>query len=240
MIRVTQTVARELLIGAHASQQTVSCFIKSLLNNYLQGHEQSTQNLKNRTFEQSEKAALLAEAVAQREARGLSVGSNHGYAVRDLSAQYDRKASDITARGTPMVGDVAARNGGEMSDVVALGAVGDRPGKTSPPGRAYRVYHRFRDGTRVAGVYRPDAVDRSRVFEITLGPAPLVGAHFKSPSGAAVAIIRARHPERKCPNTDGWLFWCILGRGKKLDSVRGENSATYLAKNATGNVTNET
>jgi hypothetical protein len=50
---------------------------------------------------------------------------------------------------------------------------------------------------------------------------PLAGKAFKSPSGAARAIVAACKPERASPQTNGWTFWHIERvDGAPLNSVR--------------------
>lgn len=208
------------MVGACAANLTVSQFIKLLLNHYLRTSDKLSQNFTERAFEQ--------------------ISSDSSYINDGGANDRDANGGGTSDGDDALLVEQAGLMGRHRPRQVDRGAGGETPGPgesaaTQGQGREYRVYHRFRDGARVAGVYRPDLTNRSRVFELTHGPAHLVGSCYKSPSGAAVAIVRARDPERAHPNTDGWLFWRILGHGGKLDRVRGANAAAYgQAGQATG------
>src|SRR4051812_39621448 len=60
--------------------------------------------------------------------------------------------------------------------------------------------HAVYEGSRTEGVFDP----LSGALEITSGP--LAGQRFKSPSGAAVAVVQATNPGVN-PNRNGWSFW---------------------------------
>lgn len=44
-------------------------------------------------------------------------------------------------------------------------------------------------------------------LRITDGPSSLVGRSFKSPTQAAVAVVKVVNPGRARPETNGWKFW---------------------------------
>lgn len=73
--------------------------------------------------------------------------------------------------------------------------------------------HAFYEGKRVSGRYDP--ATRS----LTVDPGPGAG-HYKSPSGAATAVLQALKPEVH-PNRNGWSFWVIDSSGRALQSIRG-------------------
>lgn len=57
----------------------------------------------------------------------------------------------------------------------------------------------------------------TRRVDITSGP--LAGQSFKSPSGAAIAVVREHNPTVN-PNRNGWSFWLITESGKLLQTLR--------------------
>lgn len=48
---------------------------------------------------------------------------------------------------------------------------------------------------------------------------PLDGMSFGSPSGAAIAVVRALNPDVR-PNRNGWKFWTVSATGENLSSIR--------------------
>jgi hypothetical protein len=72
--------------------------------------------------------------------------------------------------------------------------------------------HALYEGTRIPGLYYREA----RSLTITAGPA---AGHYKSPSGAATAVLQALNPAVK-PNRNGWTFWVLDADGAFLQSVR--------------------
>ncbi|GGV42015.1 hypothetical protein GCM10010495_69580 [Kitasatospora herbaricolor] len=73
------------------------------------------------------------------------------------------------------------------------------------------VHARY-EGNLIPGLYYP----ASQALEITEGPA--VG-RYKSPSGAATAVLRAYNP-KVSPHRNGWSFFVVDGSGEFLQSVR--------------------
>jgi hypothetical protein len=47
----------------------------------------------------------------------------------------------------------------------------------------------------------------------------LAGRRFKSPSGAARAVVRFHNPDIR-PNRNGWVFWTVTDSGQPLESLR--------------------
>ncbi|WNO71518.1 MULTISPECIES: hypothetical protein [unclassified Streptomyces] len=70
-------------------------------------------------------------------------------------------------------------------------------------------------GHRVPGAY--DAESES--VEILTGPA---AGRYKSPSGAATAVIQAFKPG-VAPHRNGWSFWIVDATGARLQSLRGSS-----------------
>ena len=73
--------------------------------------------------------------------------------------------------------------------------------------------HAIYNGTRIDGRYHP----ATGKLEITSGV--LARQVFKTPSGAAIAVVRAHNPGVK-PNRNGWTFWVVTETGKLLQSLR--------------------
>ncbi|MGW5679246.1 hypothetical protein ACWEV4_29900 [Streptomyces sp. NPDC003860] len=72
--------------------------------------------------------------------------------------------------------------------------------------------HVVYEGNRVDGRYDP----ATRSLEITAGPA---AGRYKSPSGAAAAVLQAYNP-KVAPNRNGWSFFVVNDTGDFLQSVR--------------------
>lgn len=66
---------------------------------------------------------------------------------------------------------------------------------------------------------RIDAVYHTRTKRVDAGTGVLAGQSFKSPSGAAMAIVRALNPKVH-PNRNGWTFWTITQTGKTLEAIK--------------------
>lgn len=73
----------------------------------------------------------------------------------------------------------------------------------------YAVY----EGCRVDGVYDPKAKT------LTVTSSPCDGQSFKSPSGAAIAVVQVLNPSVN-PNRNGWSFWTVVETGRTLQSIR--------------------
>lgn len=65
---------------------------------------------------------------------------------------------------------------------------------------------------------------RTRYLTITEGP--LTGQSFKSPSGAAMALVRHLNPEVH-NNRNGWTFWTITDTGHPLQTVRSDGPRRF-------------
>lgn len=87
-----------------------------------------------------------------------------------------------------------------------------RPDGTDSPDDRVPI-HAVYDGNRIDGIYR---VTTKRV-DITSGV--LSGRSYKSPSGAAIAVVQAHNPSVH-PNRNGWSFWTITESGEMLQSIR--------------------
>lgn len=84
--------------------------------------------------------------------------------------------------------------------------------KQETPGT--RVFVSYR-GRRVDGVFDVD----SERLTIVNGPPDLVGRTFKSPTKAAVEVVKAVNPGRLNPQTNGWRFWRTTDSGQVIDQT---------------------
>jgi hypothetical protein len=82
------------------------------------------------------------------------------------------------------------------------------------PGDGALAVHALYGGQRIEGRFFPT----SGRLEILSGPCG--GRSFKSPSGAAIAVVQAINPTVN-PNRNGWSFWIVNDTGRTLQSARG-------------------
>ncbi|MFI1015218.1 hypothetical protein [Streptomyces sp. NPDC020965] len=71
-------------------------------------------------------------------------------------------------------------------------------------------------GQRIAGMYDPGAES----LTISSGPAQ---GHYKSPSGAATAVLQALRPG-VAPHRNGWSFWVVDETGNRLQTLRDKRT----------------
>lgn len=91
------------------------------------------------------------------------------------------------------------------------------------PLRLHAVYR----GVRIDAVYVP-ATHRVAVLS-----GPVAGRNFKSPTGAARAVVEALNPGRTAVQGNGWRFWRITATDERLDvcrTVRGKPRGRAAAK----------
>ncbi|MFH8886711.1 hypothetical protein [Streptomyces californicus] len=72
--------------------------------------------------------------------------------------------------------------------------------------------HASYEGVRVEGFYDPAAES------VTVPEGPAQG-RYKSPSGAAAAVLRAQNP-KVSSSRNGWSFWIITDTGNPLQTIR--------------------
>lgn len=70
------------------------------------------------------------------------------------------------------------------------------------------------EGVRSQGLFDPS----TEALRITEGP--LAGKFYKSPTGAAVAVVQHVNPSVN-PNRNGWSTWRVTESGEFLQSIRG-------------------
>lgn len=54
---------------------------------------------------------------------------------------------------------------------------------------------------------------------VTVSTGSLGGQRFRSPSGAAIAVVQELNPTVS-PNRNGWTFWVVTATGRPLESIR--------------------
>ncbi len=75
----------------------------------------------------------------------------------------------------------------------------------------------------IYAVYRDQRVDGlfvARTHRVAVTSGPLEGSRFKSPSGAARAVVAALNPERGPVHTNGWRFWRLAETDDRLEVLR--------------------
>ena len=87
------------------------------------------------------------------------------------------------------------------------------PAGSPPADLAAIPIHAVYDGVRVQGRYYPD----TGAVEVVGGK--LDGKRFRSPSGAAVAVVKSLN-RRVNPNRNGWSFWVIDSTDEILETIR--------------------
>ncbi len=117
---------------------------------------------------------------------------------------YDRQSPDL--------GTVAGSGGTQRRAPIHFIVVERYCSLTGEPEDGVSV-HAIYNGTRIDGRYHP----ATGKLEITSGV--LARQVFKTPSGAAIAVVRAHNPGVK-PNRNGWTFWVVTETGKLLQSLR--------------------
>jgi hypothetical protein len=90
-------------------------------------------------------------------------------------------------------------------------------GDTASPTHEVAV-HAIYAGVRTDGRYDP----ATGTLTITTGA--LAGRTYKSPSGAAVALVAALKPTVH-PNRNGWWFWVQSDSGELLKTLRGSSAS---------------
>lgn len=69
------------------------------------------------------------------------------------------------------------------------------------------------EGHRTTATYEP------ATHRVTITEGPLAGKSYKSPSGAAIAVVTHYRPSVN-PNRNGWTFWTVSSSGELLQTLR--------------------
>lgn len=98
--------------------------------------------------------------------------------------------------------------------LVELYSATEADGPTTPPARTSEVpIHLDYSGERTEGLFN------RTTHRVEVASGPLAGKAWKSPSGAACAVIAELNPSVK-PNRNGWKEWIVTETGETLQSIR--------------------
>jgi hypothetical protein len=81
-----------------------------------------------------------------------------------------------------------------------------------PPDDGVQIYADY-EGNHIEAIYYA----ATRRVDIVSGV--LNGRSYRSPSGAAIAVVQAHNPTVH-PNRNGWTFWFITKTGQALQAIR--------------------
>jgi hypothetical protein len=98
----------------------------------------------------------------------------------------------------------------ERALILLIQSVARPPHDPWTPVSIYAEY----DGNRVEALFLP-ATGR-----ITVTTEPVAGRRFKSPSGAARAVVAALNPARTQVQGNGWRFWRLIETDERLEVLR--------------------
>jgi hypothetical protein len=90
---------------------------------------------------------------------------------------------------------------------------GEDHGAEHAPAVGQVPIHTVYEGERVRAAYDPGT------HRVTILSGPLAGKSWKSPSGAAVAVVRQIKPAVRAER-NGWSFWTVTATGHALQSLR--------------------
>ena len=71
----------------------------------------------------------------------------------------------------------------------------------------------------VYGKHRVEALFDRMTQQVKITSGPLAGSTYRSPSGAAVAVV-GLYNRSVNPNRNGWSFWSVTGTGELLVTLR--------------------
>ena len=121
---------------------------------------------------------------------------------------------DQTAMAISLAADTAGVTPGEVVRLlVARSRPAASPAAMQPGEMTWVEIHALYDGHRTRGTFDPTT------HRVTLSDGPLEGRSFKSPSGAAIAVVSHYRPGVN-PNRNGWSFWTVTSSGDLLQSLR--------------------
>lgn len=128
----------------------------------------------------------------------------------EVDAQTYRSIEFAARMGNITAAEVVARLVRTASEPSSASAA---PSGATPTARKVAVYADY-EGHRTYGDYDRD----TKRIDVRSGP--LAGQGFKSPTGAARAVVEHYKPDVN-PNRNGWSFWSLDdGSGELLQSIR--------------------
>ena len=125
--------------------------------------------------------------------------------------------SDATYEKLDFGARVAGVSIAELVDRLTSSVEDSVSSRTPPRGvepEEVRVFVSYR-GKRIDGLLDLET-QRLRIMD---GSADLAGRSFRSPTQAAVEVVKLLNPERERPETNGWRFWRDLETGQIIDRV---------------------
>jgi hypothetical protein len=73
-----------------------------------------------------------------------------------------------------------------------------------------------------------EAIFRSKTERVDITSGVLVGRSYKSPSGAAKAVVQSLNASVD-PSRNGWMFWSLRETGEMLETIRrGRDSSSRV------------
>ena len=117
-----------------------------------------------------------------------------------------------TARSLEFAASIAGVTAGEVvARLVAQSSMPKEAATGSAPGKI--AIHADYEGIR------SNALFDAETERVDFVEGPLAGKSFKSPSGAAVAVVKHYKPDVD-PNRNGWGFWTVTETGEWLQALR--------------------
>lgn len=124
------------------------------------------------------------------------------------------EVDEQTYRSIAFAAKMAGSTAGQVvSRLVSESALPAAAGTEETASDGVAIYADY-EGRRTAAKFDP----RTHRIDITSGP--LTGRSYKTPSGAAIAVVRHHKPTVN-PNRNGWGFWTLDdGSGRLLQTLR--------------------
>ena len=130
-----------------------------------------------------------------------------GADIRIGDAAYEKVLLLASAWSVP-VGEVVTR----LLDEFARRTGGQAVSQSPPQHRGVAI-HAIYERVRTDGLYEPGTGN------VLITSGPLNGTSFKTPSGAATAIVHSINPTVR-PNRNGWGFFVVSETGGLLQTLR--------------------
>jgi hypothetical protein len=125
----------------------------------------------------------------------VSIDARTAAVVRRRAREFGMSETDFVRRAVSVYLDVLE---------------GTAPRDPWTPVPIYGTY----EGHRVEGLFLP------ATRRVTVTTEPIAGARFKSPSGAARAVVAALNPGRVHSQSNGWRFWRLVESDERLEVLR--------------------
>lgn len=124
-----------------------------------------------------------------------------------------------TARALEFAANVAGVSTGEVVARLVNQASLPVPASETPSAAVHRAGSgRIAIHVEYAG-HRTNAWFTPATHGVDIEEGPLSGQSFRSPSGAARAVV-SRHKPAVDPNRNGWIFWTVTETGGLLQGMR--------------------